>query len=208
MLRDACQRSGLNFDNIESMTISELHFCTGLNHQEFNRLFEQISSISQRSRRPKTVLGAYLIKIRTGEPNERLASRLNISRRSFERKLELARECLTNEFVPRHLGWDHISRDEIVARDLRIPNAIFGVGNEVPPAIFICDGTYICIQKNSNFLFQKQSYSLHKFRILLKPFLIICTDGYTVDVTGPHAATTSDATIMNTYIQNEINSMH
>ncbi|KAH9632509.1 hypothetical protein HF086_017057 [Spodoptera exigua] len=164
-------------------------------------------SVSQRSHRPKSVLGAHLMKIRT-EPNERLASRLGMSRRSFERKLELARECLTNDFVPRHLGWDHISRDEIVARNLRIPNAVFGASNDELPAILICDGTYIYIQKSSNFLFQKQSYSLHKFRNLLKPFLIICRDGYIVDVIGPHAATISDATIMSTYIQNEINPMH
>lgn len=78
----------------------------------------------------------------------------------------------------------------------------------MPPAILIYDETYICIQKSSNFLFQKQSYSLHKFRNLLKPFLITCTDGYVIDVTGPHAATTSNATIMNTYIQNELNPMH
>ncbi|GBP54902.1 hypothetical protein EVAR_11656_1 [Eumeta japonica] len=208
MLRDACQQSRFNFDNIESITTSELHFYTGLNHEEFNRLLEQTPSISQRSQRPKTVLGAYLMKIRTGEPNERLSSRLDMSRRSLERKLELARECLTNEFVPRHLGWDHISREEIVARNSTIPNAIFGVDNEVPPAILICDGTYIYIQKSSNFLFQKQSYSLHKFRNLLKPFLLICTDGYIVDVTGPHAATTSDATIMNAYIENEMNPIH
>ncbi|GBP80290.1 hypothetical protein EVAR_37967_1 [Eumeta japonica] len=146
VLRDACQQSRFNFDNIESITTSELHFCTGLNHEEFNRLLEQTPSISQRSQRPKTVLGAYLMKIRTGEPNERLSSRLDMSRRSLERKLELARECLTNEFVPRHLGWDHISREEIVARKSTIPNAIFGVDNEVPPAILICDGTYIYIQ--------------------------------------------------------------
>ncbi|XP_047543175.1 uncharacterized protein LOC125075506 [Vanessa atalanta] len=205
---DACQQSRFNFDNIESITTSELHFCTGLNHEEFNRPLEQTPSISQRSQRPKTVLGAYLMKIRRGEPNERLSSRLDMSRRSLERKLELARECLTNEFVPRHLGWDHISREEIVARNSTIPNAIFGVDNEVPPAILICDGTYIYIQKSSNFLFQKQSYSLHKFRNLLKPFLLICTDGYIVDVTGPHAATTSDATIMNAYIENEMNPIH
>ncbi|KAF9410084.1 hypothetical protein HW555_010746, partial [Spodoptera exigua] len=71
-------------------------------------------SVSQRSHRPKSVLGAHLMKIRT-EPNERLASRLGMSRRSFERKLELARECLTNDFVPRHLGWDHISHATIMS---------------------------------------------------------------------------------------------
>ncbi|XP_046976180.1 uncharacterized protein LOC124542264 [Vanessa cardui] len=152
------RQSRFNFDNIESITTSALHFCTGLNHEEFNRLLEQTPSISQRSQRPKTVLGAYLTKIRTGEPNERLSSRLDMSRRTLERKLELARECLTNEFVPRQLGWDHISGEEILARNSTIANAIFGVDNEVPPAILICDGTYIYIQKSSNFFYFRSNH--------------------------------------------------
>lgn len=69
-LRDACQQSGFDFDNVDSMTTSELHFGTGFNHEEFNRLLDQKPSVSLRPHRPKSVLGAYLMKIRTGEPNE------------------------------------------------------------------------------------------------------------------------------------------
>lgn len=59
------------------------------------------------------------------------------------------------------------------------------------------------IQKSSNFLFQRLSYSLLKFQNLFKPFLIVCTDRYIVKVLGPYAATTSDATIMSRIINNE-----
>ncbi|CAH2087290.1 unnamed protein product [Euphydryas editha] len=37
---------------------------------------------------------------------------------------------------------------------------------------------------------------MHKYRNLLKPFLIVCTDGHIIDVLDPYPATMSDADIM------------
>lgn len=74
--------------------------------------------------------------------------------------------------------------------------------------LIICDGTYIYIHKSANFLFQRQSYSLHKFQNLLKPFLIVCTDGYIIDVKGPYAATKTDANIMSSIMNNNENPIH
>lgn len=42
----------------------------------------------------------------------------------------------------------------------------------------------------------KKTYSLHKYRNLVKPFLVVCCDGYIIDVLGPYAATKSDADIL------------
>lgn len=67
---------------------------------------------------------------------------------------------------------------------------------EFMPAVIICDGTYIYIQKSSNYLYQKQTYSLHKYCSLIKPFLFVCCNGYILDVFGPYPATESDASIM------------
>ncbi|XP_063383693.1 uncharacterized protein LOC134669975 [Cydia fagiglandana] len=188
------EKSQFDFDEIEDISPEELHFCVGLTHQQFENLLHEMPSLTERSRHPKTVLGAYLMKMRTGEPDERLAARLNMSRRSLERKLELARECLLGDFVPNHLGWDHITREQIIEKNLAIANHLYGdIGTK---AVLIFDGTYIYIQKSGNFLFQKKTYSPHKFRNLIKPYLVVCPDGYIVDVAGPYAATTSDADIM------------
>lgn len=59
------------------------------------------------------------------------------------------------------------------------------------------------LQKSSNYLFQKKTYSLHKYRNLLKPFLLVVTDGHIIDVFGPYPATQSDSDIMKTLFQNE-----
>lgn len=72
------------------------------------------------------------------------------------------------KFVPQHLGYDHITREEVIARCLAIPNALFG--NPDAPirdrrAIVIVDGTYIYLQRSSNYYFQRKSYSLQSFVI-------------------------------------------
>lgn len=196
----------LDFENIAGIEDNELHFWTGLTKNQFDSILRLTPSLRDRSNIPATVLGIYLTKIRTGAPDERLATKFNISRRTLERKLKIARECLTNDFVPHYLGLNHMTREEVVARNLSIPAHIFGSDNN--PAILVFDGTYLYVQKSSNFLFQRITYSLHKFRNLVKPFLVVCTDGYILDVVGPFAAITSDATIMRSLMEDETSEWH
>ena len=121
---------------------------------------------------------------------------------SVTRLLQAAREALLRAFVPSYLGISHISREQLINRNLTIPEGLFGNREERVP-IVICDGTYIYLQKSSNYLFQKKTYSLHKYRNLVKPFLIVAPDGYIIDVFGPYPATESDADIMKALFQNE-----
>lgn len=196
--------------NLESPTgldENELHFWTGLTVDHFNIILEETPSLAERDRHPRTVLGIYLTKLRTGESNQRLSTLFKMSRSHLERKIKIARECLLQDFVSRHLGLNHITRDSVLERNLLIPKQIFG-NDENTKAILICDGTYIYIEKSANFFFQRASYSHHKFRNLLKPFLIVCSDGYIIDVMGPYPATTSDASIMQLIINNEEHAMH
>ncbi|CAH2109131.1 unnamed protein product [Euphydryas editha] len=195
------QRTLIDFENIDEITVEDLHFWTGLNHNQFNELLDQVPSLRRGSNTPRTDLGIYLSKIRTGEPSIRLSTVFNKSRQTIDRKINFTRRYLFNDFVPLHLGFDHITRSEVIERNRVLPNHIFGIG-ETPKAILICDGLYIFIQKSSNFLFQRNSYSLHKYQNLIKPFMIVCGDGYIIDVTGPYDATTSDASIMQQILQN------
>lgn len=140
--------------------------------EQFNSILEQVPSLERTCNKSKTALAIYLIKLRTGEPDTRLADMFHMSRRSLERLLKTARDCLYQDFVPLHLGWDHMTRQQVVDRNLYIPTALFGDNSgEVVKAIIICDGTYVYIQKSSNYLFQRITYSHHKFQNLLKPFL-------------------------------------
>uniref|UniRef100_A0A2H1WQS0 SFRICE_013391 n=1 Tax=Spodoptera frugiperda TaxID=7108 RepID=A0A2H1WQS0_SPOFR len=133
---------------------------TGLNHEQFNNLYEQLPSLRRRSNSAREDLGIYLSKIRTGEPSVRLGTIFNKSRQTIDRKVHLARDCLLNDFVSLHLGFDHITREEVIQRNR------------------------------------------HKFTNLIKPFMLVCGDGHIIEVLGPYAATSSDATIMKNILRN------
>ncbi|CAH2109185.1 unnamed protein product [Euphydryas editha] len=90
---------------------------------------------------------------------------------------------------------------DIAKRNLSIPNTLFGNNNR--PAIAIFDGTYVFLQKSSNYLFQKKTYSLHKYDNLVKPFMVVSCAGHIVDVVGPYAATQTDTEIMSHLFQAE-----
>ena len=49
-------------------------------------------------------------------------------------------------------------------------------------------GTYIYIEKSGNYSFQRRSYSVHKRKPLLKPMILVATDGYILTVLGPYLA--------------------
>ena len=60
----------------------------------------------------------------------------------------------------------------------------------------VADGTYIYCEKSKNNTMQKELYSLHKYRHLVKPFVVCATNGLIVDVFGPYSARVNDAKIM------------
>ncbi|XP_028157568.1 uncharacterized protein LOC114350796 [Ostrinia furnacalis] len=193
--------SHLDFESIEQIDDVIFKYWTGLSKQNYNIIFNQISP-AMTCKKPRTALGAYLIKARTGDSHRRISSLLCVSKSAITRLLNAAREALITIFVPIHLGVNHLSREELINRNLIIPEGLFGDREERVP-IVIFDGTYIYLQKSSNYLFQKKTYSLHKYRNLVKPFLLVASDGHIIDTFGPYPATESDANIMKALFQNE-----
>jgi len=62
--------------------------------------------------------------------------------------------------------------------------------------VLILDGTYVYHQKSSNNEYQRRSYSGQKKKPLCKPFTIVTTNGYVVDMLGPYSANLNDAEIL------------
>lgn len=200
----------LNFEQYELINEKEFHTWIGLTHQQFSNLLDNTSSLNS-NRHKKTILAAILAKLRTGDSNARLALIFRTSESRLQRLLALGRESLMRDFVPTHLGFDHLNRQDVAQRNLLLPETLFGNPGsplEQRNAVIICDGTYIYNQKSSNFLFQRLTYSHHKYRNLTKPFLFVCCDGHIIEVSGPHAATTSDAHIMNSILEDEESIFH
>ncbi|XP_062568569.1 uncharacterized protein LOC134230745 [Saccostrea cucullata] len=107
------------------------------------------------------------------------------------------RQAVSIYFVPNHLGFNHISRDTVIHDHTR-PLAKELFSPTLNQAILVLDGTYIYVQKSSQFSFQRRSYSLQKQRHLLKPMMIVTTTGYIVAAIGPYLADgkNSDANIL------------
>ncbi|CAH2101353.1 unnamed protein product [Euphydryas editha] len=185
------------------------HLCNywlGMNSDQFYDLLNSIPNLVEHIPNATTALCVYLIKLRTDDSNDRLATLFNISRSSLERLMTKVRNCLINDFVPNYLGFDHIRVEEVASRNTIIPEGLFGnpiLPPDSKPAIVICDATYVFVQSSSNYLFQKQTYSLQKLDNLVKPFMIVCCDGHIVECLGPYKATTNDATITSLNLRNE-----
>ncbi|XP_028165256.1 uncharacterized protein LOC114356347 [Ostrinia furnacalis] len=201
-LKEVVDSGLLRFENIDDMEDNVIHTWIGLNKAQFNQMFTEVPQLLEIPK-ATVALAAYLMKLRTGDSNERLATLLKVSRRTLEKWLHQVRDLLTEYFVPRNLGLNHINRQQLVERNLSIPQSLFGNFEGVDRPIVIFDGTYCYIEKSSNYMYQKKTYSMHKYRNLMKPFLMVCTDGHIIDVLGPYPATTSDADIMKNEFSNE-----
>lgn len=62
----------------------------------------------------------------------------------------------------------------------------------------------IYINKSGNFKFQRQSFSLHKGRPLVKPLVIVSMAGYFISLMGPYITKNNDATILNHVMKTNI----
>ena len=106
-------------------------------------------------------------------------------------------------FVPKHLGFAHVSKDEIIQQHTRpVAQEIFS-NIDSTSAILVLDGTYIYIQKSWNYTLSWRSYCLRKHRPLLKPMMIVSTTGYIITVLGPYLADAknNDSSILNHSLQ-------
>lgn len=116
-----------------------------------------------------------------------------------------------SDFVPHNLGFGHISREDVIAKHTRpLAQELFssGLANSIP-ALLVLDGTYIYIQKSTNFSFSRRSFSLHKHRPLVKPMMVVTTSGYIVSVQGPYLSDSknNDAGILNHMIKKNAEEM-
>lgn len=185
-LRDAIEDDGMG-----SILQTNCKQWTGLNRDEVMSLLAELPSISLK-RKGHMMLFVYLLKLRTGESDERIASLLNLERSSVSKYLNAARTAMSSEFTPNHLGFRHLTRQQLIERHTPTSKILFG--NNV---VLIWDGTYIYIQKSGNHDFQRQAYSMQKHRCLVKPMMVVTPDEYIIEVYGSFKATENDATILN-----------
>ena len=106
--------------------------------------------------------------MRMGLSNKVLTSIFQLEdKRSVSRIIYSMRKAMVTDFVPKCLGFHHISRQAVTdshttatARELLL--------NTTKQLAIVIGSIYIYVQKSSNNEFQRRSYSLHKHRNLIK----------------------------------------
>lgn len=139
----------IDFDNDKSLSDSDILTLTGISRRNLDDLCLEVQGQLRESstRSVRTCLGIFLTKLRTGISNKMLSTLFKLGRDSAS-----ARKYLSQHFVPSHLGFQHISREEVISSHTR-PLAQYLFGHGVHPAILVADGTYIYIQKSQQFKF-------------------------------------------------------
>jgi hypothetical protein len=96
--------------------------------------------------------------------------------------LESVIKSLSIEFVPRYLGYESTTREEILESH-SVP-AFNKILQKPDSMILILDGTYFYIQKPTDQEKQRQTFSPHKHRNLLKAMMVVSTTGRIVECEG------------------------
>lgn len=167
----------LNFDDPAVLTSEDYFNLTGLNKQQCQDLASSLSSLhSSKVRSIRTCIASCLMKLRTGLSNKVISVLLGLEEAQIQRCITSVRKALMNDFVPLYLGFEHISHNEF-CRSHTTETASRLFGTNISDVITVLDGTYIYIQKSADYSLQRRSYSMHKNRPLLKPMMIVGTDG-------------------------------
>lgn len=198
----------IDFDSPDGLSNEDCFILTGLNHDNFVDICSHIKPSALRdtnNRSYRACIGIFLTKLRSGMSNKMLSAVFNIGKDSVRRAITSARNAIVHDFVPSYLGFQHVSRKEVIEQHTR-PLAQTLFGGLMKPAILVIDGTYIYIQKSGQFRFQRRSYSTHKHRSLVKPMMFVTTSGYIVSVIGPYYsdAKNNDSSILNQILKNNV----
>ena len=178
-------KTKLDFTNQFNYTENEYLNLFGINKNNFDHLLNYFNIKQQNAKRNH--LAAFLIKLRTGLSLCQIGSILNVSndKGSLSKVIKNVRTQLFKNFVPLHLGFSHVSREELINEMTRLlAKRLMDCNN----LILILDGTYFYVEKSSNNTLQRNLFSLHKHRPLVKFMMIVTTTGYILDCFGPYYA--------------------
>ena len=192
-LNNLKDRPPLNFDDHEEpMSDNNYYVLTGLTRDQFNDLCSYIPPCSLRYsdiRTPRMAIAILLVKLRLGLSHRALCTLFGLEdKMQISRILDSACSALTKYFVPKHLGFQHITRTDVILKHTRPLTQQLLADDDQMNAIIILDGTYVYIQKSYNNTLQRRTFSLHKGKSLVKPMMIVSSDGYIIAVLGPFFA--------------------
>ena len=134
------------------------------------------------TRSVRVAVAIFLIKMRLGLSNRVLAALFHLNnKRIVSHIISQVRTSLVNDFVPLHLGFQHIDHQAAIDQHQTVTATILHTTKPNQLCI-VADATYLFIQKSMDNLFQRRSYSTHKHRNLIKPMILTTTVSFSSSV--------------------------
>lgn len=203
----------IDFSDSSLFEDKDYELLLGLSKENFLAVFETIKNRLRSScnRSAINALAMFLMKLRLDVSQDVLALLFNIRNKraqaTVSETLDAVAAALTENFVPKHLGY-HRLNDPVFRQSNLSPYATKLLkpdhsATDSNNLIIILDGTYLYLQKPSDFELQKLLYSVHKYRNLAKPMMVIFPNGHILHVEGLFGADgqNSDAQIMNAMLK-------
>ena len=201
-LNNSCDSIFKPFENPDFLTDKQCIEITGWSKKIFLKFASLITSINETEKRSKeSLLAIYRYWLRKGVDQQTLGFLNNSSQSTMSNYLAQIRKAIYQDFVSLYLGARSRTREFFCSRNTKTCRKLHKLQDD--DLALIADGTYIRCEKSRNIPFQYNSYSKQKLDNLLKPFLLICPDGYIVDCYGPFRANLNDADIFKFIIYND-----
>lgn len=175
---------------------------TGLTREQFFDLFRSLPTLREAYKNDKNAsdsLYMYLMKIRTARSNDDIGRVFKLTGWTVGQRIAKVRAAMENDFVYNNVNY-LCSREDLANSSTFMSQMIF-CHSDINRPVLICDGTYVYIQKSTNFEVQKSSYTDHKKRNFVRIMMCTTTNGMIVFALGPYAATCNDAKVMKSIIE-------
>jgi hypothetical protein len=190
------QKGVLDFDD-ESISDHEFKMLTGLSKQNFEKIYRICSPYlrDSKNRTSRNALAIFFVKLRLNISQEVIAVLFGFpNQERVSETFNTVMEILYEKFVPLYLGFQHISRQEAK----RHQSAFITGLHEIPEEALglALDGSYLYIEKPSDFEAQRIFWSMQKLQCLVKPMMISFMDGYLLDMPKCFPGKDNDATIL------------
>ncbi|CAL8071538.1 unnamed protein product [Orchesella dallaii] len=199
MLTMAVKSPPMNFTTYGFRNDKDYFTLTGLTKSEFDAVFATVEKRLRRShnRDSRHAFAIFMMYLHLNISQQLLGVLFQMPQQRISDVVGTVRKLLMLRFVPNHLGYQHIQRqDYIRSHHTILASTICGAGME--QAIVVLDGTYFYCQKSSNYMLQRELWSMHKGRPLTKAMMVIAPDGYILAVEALYKANgeNNDASIL------------
>lgn len=192
------------------MPSQRVYDLTAFTSEQLFDLHDHLKDSPKRSRISLiNMIGFYLSMLRQNSSFARQHAKLPIalSENQMRSAIHEIRKTIHNVFAEKYLGISQIGKDEIIKNHTTSMAKILFEADETA-LISVWDTTFIYCQHSSNHQIDKELYSQHKKRNLMKVMVVASTDGHIIDAIGPFKPNSSnnDASILKSIMSRNTNS--